>query len=150
VNPDSIWEDYTEFKTTYCWTVILRVKNDLVNGPILPGISQYPLALFKEALEDCSFSSEIPADLSCEANSFALYPNPAMDGSVHLRGVYPYLRLESAKIYAMDGRLIKDFGPQDTQSIIVLDLEGVGYGMYFLEISCSEKRSILPLFVGYQ
>lgn len=71
VNPDANYEDYWEFAPFSCLMVLLSVTNDIVSGPILNNVPEYPLSSFENHLENCDYSND-------ELNSFRCQDLPLL------------------------------------------------------------------------
>jgi len=148
VNPDSLSENYTEFRQSICWSVVLIIRNAVVQGKIAPGIRFYPAAAFETDLMDCAFRLETAAALNCVRNKYILSPNPADGGTVRLTGKYPYLHLEAVRIFDMNGRLVREHGWQTSAPVEYLEFTGLSPGMYVVEITCQGQRQLRRLVVG--
>ena len=103
-------------------------------------VSEYPLDLFIEEADDCSFAvTNVDAELNVEEN-FMIYPNPISD-LITIKNSTLAEENVTLKIYASDGKLIqlKENFPLNEQ---VSNWPSLKSGVYYLEILWKNKRTI--------
>ena len=142
INPDANIEDYVSYRPFTCGRHRLRVINGMVRGKIWSDqtVSEYPLDLFIEEADDCSFAvTNVDAELNVEEN-FIIYPNPISD-LITIKNSTLAEENVTLKIYASDGKLIqiKENFPINEQ---VSNWPSLKSGVYYLEILWKNKRII--------
>ena len=136
-NPDSLFENYWEYRPNLCKLIYLKVNDGTVVGIITNKISEYPLSWFDEQLEECGFSLEQLQELKCSEDSFILFPNPSATTEVSIRGKYSMNTFERIRVFAADGRLLSDFREKAGEHIYHWKLKGLREGLNIIEITCN-------------
>jgi len=138
VNPDDFYEDLWEIAPFSCFMVLLEVKNNIVSGPILPDLSEYPLADFESRLQNCDYPEEVLDNYRCDQLPFIVYPNPSTDGVINIGNLYRYTSISRIRICDLSGRYIYDEIVESIpyqKATFTFDFSG----MYILEFHCSDK-----------
>lgn len=120
-----------------CGPSALAVNDDVVSGPISPGVNSMPLAQFKNELSSCTLLSSIEEPLS--KNDWALWPNPASNQiSIRVEDG----RLEHIEIRDIQARLIWEEQTSAGRQVYNLQgLDSISPGLYLLTIFTDQGRS---------
>ena len=146
VNPDAIYEDHWEMAPLSCLLVVLEVHNNIVSGPILPELREFPLGEFEKYLQHCDFPEDVLNTNRCDQLPFRIYPNPSRDGIIHIGNHYRYTSIKRIRIFDLSGRNVYD----ETLDVYPLQKAIVTFtysGMYILEFRCEENTFIEKLMV---
>lgn len=138
VNPDNLYEDLWEIAPFSCFMVLLEVKNNIISGPILPELGEYPLAEFESTLQNCDYSEEVLSNYRCNQLPFKIYPNPSTDGIVNIGNLYRNSSIKRIRICDLSGRYLYDKILESIpfqRATIILDYSG----LYFVEFQCEEN-----------
>ncbi len=84
----------------------------------------------------------INRNISISDNSWNIYPNPST-GVVYLEG----FAAESYSIYNTQGQLVEREKINHSNGIIELNLEGLGSGLYYINVSNQTQSSTKPLII---
>jgi hypothetical protein len=146
VNPDAIYEDHWEIAPFSCLMISLTVRNNIVTGPILPGVGEYPLAEFESRLQNCDFPEEVLNNSRCTQLPFRIYPNPSTDGIVNIGNLYRYSSIKRIRICDISGRFVYDEILESVpyqKATIRFEYSGV----YILEFQCEENTFFEKIIV---
>lgn len=147
VNPDANIEDYVEYRPVTCGRHRLSVINGMVRGKIKTGqtVSEYPLDLFIQEVNDCSFSvTNVEVAPKVEEN-FVIHPNPVTE-VITIKNTLINQGNITVKFYSSDGKLVhvrEDF-PLNEQ---VSNLPSLGSGVFYLEIIWKRKRTVKKIIL---
>ena len=138
VNPDAIYENYWEVAPFSCLMILLSVTNNIVSGPILSEVREYPLSSFENHLQNCDYSLEELNSSRCKDLPFRVYPNPSEDGEINIVNQYRYTSINRIRIFDTAGRLLYaqklDWDPFQKAKF---DLKYSG--LYIVEFQCEES-----------
>lgn len=138
VNPDDIFENLWEIAPVSCFMVLLEVKNNIVTGPLLYGLGEYPLAEFESSLQNCEYPKEVLDNYRCDQLPFLVYPNPSTDGVINIGNLYRYTSITRVRICDLSGRYIYDEIIESIpfqKATFTFDFSG----MYIIEFHCDDK-----------
>ncbi len=137
-DPSSTWvitdsSSFNIFNGTRSCPVLADLNNDakpdLLNGNKSGGIGLYMGGSVPSALEEFS-----------RGNGVRLFPNPS-SSSISIESITGK-NLGELGLYSPGGRLIEKIDAQD-ESTILIDIQGLSQGLYFLSIQSAEKRSTI-------
>jgi type IX secretion system substrate protein len=137
VNPDDLYENLWEIAPFSCFMVLLDVKNDIVSGPILPDMYEYPLVEFESRLQNCDFPEEVVDNYRCDQLPFLVYPNPTTDGVINIGNLYYYTSITRIRICDLSGRYIYEENIESIpfqKATFSFDFSG----LYILEFQCGD------------
>lgn len=137
-NPDSLTEHYTEVRPTLCGMVSLAVQQGMVYGLIHPGVNNYPLSHFQNALNTCDFSGTTGVSEQPELY-FNIFPNPASDGRLYVRIEGQHDPIEKIRLFSIDGRLAGEYSNLAGDRYSPIEILLPGSGVHVLEIHISGK-----------
>ncbi len=148
-NPDSLQENFSEFRPNGCTTVRLNIKSGVVQGWIAEGVFSYPLGLFESGLEDCNFPQEEEPEYRClSSENIQVFPNPSTSGRIILQSSHKYDSVHQVRIFSVDGRLIGAFSNLIGNPSNPIEIELANSGLYLLEIVCDNRRHYLKIVVN--
>jgi len=144
VNPDSLTENYREYKPIICNRSRLSVVDDLVKGVIKEGLFEYPIDLFLTEAKDCDFSLTNVSNLENTRDEVFVYPNPVTE-TLLIRSHSETFSSASIKIYSLSGALVyqKDHYIINEEELHVDFLQD---GLYLIEVD-SDKTKFLKKIV---
>lgn len=136
-NPDNAFEEFWEFYPSSCLTVLLTEDGEKLTGAIAPDISEYPLSVFEERLNNCSFSLEELHEYQCMDTDYLIYPNPTEDGTIHIENMYKYSAIKHVEIIDISGRSVysQNFEIDPFQRT---DVTLPHSGLYIIAFTCAE------------
>ncbi len=141
INPDSLFEDFSEFSPNFCDMVYLRIKSGIVSGWITEEVFKYPVELFDENLLDCDFPVKEEAEYLCPASDeLKIFPNPSVNGYITLQSSHGYDSLKQVRVFAIDGRLMANFQNLVGNPDAAIEIELLGNGVHILELICEDRR----------
>jgi hypothetical protein len=138
VNPDGPYEDYWEFFPSSCLTVVLTTEEGRIKGPIAEYVTEYPMTVFDEKLENCDYSLSELQEYQCADEDYIVSPNPSQDGMITIRNSYDFSAIENIQIFDTSGRLVysREFESTPFQRT---QIEFQDKGLFIIAFRCSQS-----------
>ena len=151
-NPDSLIEDYDEFRLFLCDYQVLKERNGVVEGWIgtdtvgnsIEYFYQYPTTFFEDRLtSDCAFNKLDIQEDACSNRNFQVYPNPITGtDDFTIKWLYYGNYIKSIDVYSLDGKKMYGENQVRDQMFPKIRCDSWANGLYIVRIE-SEKRVVI-------